>query len=107
MQDFVKTEGFRTHIKTERYSLEKIEETLSLRENDIRKTECPIVIAGEHYSILFNYQRLNIFKICDKCIQILQKNINNIKKKRQYHRAKTIFKQVLKGGSLSKFLKVA
>lgn len=48
MQDFFKSEDFRTHIKNKGYGLEKLEERLSLMKNDTRKTESSIVIAGEH-----------------------------------------------------------
>lgn len=55
MQDFVIRQDFQRHIKDEGYGLATIEGTLSLLKNDISKTECPIVFAGEHtfYFILF------------------------------------------------------
>lgn len=47
MQAFVIIEEFQTHIKKDSYDLDKIEEQLRLRKDDILKTEWPIVIAGE------------------------------------------------------------
>lgn len=60
MEEFVTTEGFRTHIKNEGCGLEKIEETLRLRRNDFRNTDCPIVIAGEHIFYSIEQQKLNL-----------------------------------------------
>lgn len=47
MQEFVTTEEFRTHIKKDGYNLDRIEEKLWSGKNDLMKTECSIVIAGE------------------------------------------------------------
>lgn len=48
MQDFVKKDEFNTHIRKDGYDMDKIEEKLKLGKNDVMKTECPIVIAGEN-----------------------------------------------------------
>lgn len=48
MQVFVNKEEFQTHIKKDGYALDKIEEKLKVGKDDVLKTECPIVIAGEH-----------------------------------------------------------
>lgn len=48
MQDFVKIDEFNTHIRKDGYGMDKIEEKLKLGKNDVMKTECPIVIAGEN-----------------------------------------------------------
>lgn len=47
MQDFVKKDEFNTHIRKDGFNMDKIEEVLKLLMNDVMKTECPIVIAGE------------------------------------------------------------
>uniref|UniRef100_K1QZS5 Dynamin N-terminal domain-containing protein n=1 Tax=Magallana gigas TaxID=29159 RepID=K1QZS5_MAGGI len=47
MQDFVKKDEFNTHIRKDGYDMDKIEEKLKLRKNDVMNTEYPIVIAGE------------------------------------------------------------
>lgn len=47
MQVFVNKEEFQTHIKKDGYALDKIEEKLKVGKDDVLKTECPIVIAGE------------------------------------------------------------
>lgn len=47
MQAFVISEEFQTHIKRDGYNLDNIEERLRLGKNDVIKTECPIVAAGE------------------------------------------------------------
>lgn len=47
MQDFVKKDEFNTHIRKDGFDMDKIEEELKLLKNDVTKTECPIVIAGE------------------------------------------------------------
>lgn len=47
MQEFVVKDEFKTHIEKDAFDMDKIEEKLKLRENDVMKTECPIVIAGE------------------------------------------------------------
>lgn len=48
MQDFVKIDEFNTHFRKDGYGMDKIEEKLMLGKNDVMKTECPIVIAGEN-----------------------------------------------------------
>lgn len=48
MQDFVVQEEFRTHIQQDGYDMDTIEEQLRVRKNNIMKTECTIVIAGEY-----------------------------------------------------------
>lgn len=48
MQDFVKIDEFNTHFRKDGYGMDKIEEKLKLGKNDVMKTECPIVIAGEN-----------------------------------------------------------
>lgn len=53
MQEFVIKEEFRTHIKEDVNNLDRIEEILRLGKNDLMKTECPIVIAGEPVFKLF------------------------------------------------------
>lgn len=47
MQDFVKKDEFNTHIRKDGIDMDKIEEKLKFGKNDVMKTECPIVIAGE------------------------------------------------------------
>lgn len=47
MQDFVKKDDCNMHIRKDGYNLNKIEEKLKFGKNDVMKTECPIVIAGE------------------------------------------------------------
>lgn len=47
MQDFVKKDDFNMHIRKDGYKLNEIEEKLKYGKNDVMKTECPIVIAGE------------------------------------------------------------
>lgn len=47
MQDFVKKDDFKMHIRKDGYNLNEIEEQLKFGKNDVIKTECPIVIAGE------------------------------------------------------------
>lgn len=47
MQDFVKKDEFNTHIRKDGFNMDNIEEELKLLKNDVMKTECPIVIAGE------------------------------------------------------------
>lgn len=47
MQDFVKEDDFKMHIRKDGYNLNEIEEQLKFGKNDVMKTECPIVIAGE------------------------------------------------------------
>lgn len=47
MQNFVKKDEFNTHIRKDGFNMDKIEEELKLLMNDVMKTECPIVIAGE------------------------------------------------------------
>lgn len=47
MQDFVKKDEFNTHIRKDGFNMDKIGEELKLLMNDVMKTECPIVIAGE------------------------------------------------------------
>lgn len=47
MQDFVVKEEFRTHIQKDCSDLNKIDEKMRLQENDIIRTECPIVFAGD------------------------------------------------------------
>lgn len=50
MQEFVVKDEFKTHIEKDAFDMDKIEEKLKLRENDVMKTECPIVIAGKETS---------------------------------------------------------
>lgn len=47
MQEFCLKEEFRRHVKTDGYDLENIDEKLRIWKEDVVKTECPIVIAGE------------------------------------------------------------
>lgn len=47
MQVFCLKEEFRRHVKTDGYDLENIDEKLRIWKEDVVKTECPIVIAGE------------------------------------------------------------
>lgn len=47
VKTLVVKEEFQMHIKKDAYGIDKAEEQLTLRENDVTKTECPIVIAGE------------------------------------------------------------
>lgn len=47
MQDFVVKEEFRTHIQKDCSDMNKIDEKMRLQENDIIRTECPIVFAGD------------------------------------------------------------
>lgn len=49
MQEFVVKDEFKTHIEKDAFDMDKIEK-LKLRENDVMKTECPIVIAGKETS---------------------------------------------------------
>lgn len=63
MQEFVIKEEFQTHIKKDGHDLEGIEGKLRFRRNDVMKTECPIVIAGEQSYIIYNDQINNISRI--------------------------------------------
>lgn len=47
MQVFCLKEEFRRHVKTDGYDLENIDEKLRIWKEDVVKTECPIVIAGQ------------------------------------------------------------
>lgn len=47
MQEFCLKEEFRRHVKTDGYDLENIDEKLRIWKEDVVKTECPIVIAGQ------------------------------------------------------------
>lgn len=47
MQEFCLKEEFRRHVKTDGYDLENIDEKLRIWREDVVKTECPIVIAGQ------------------------------------------------------------
>lgn len=50
MQEFVVKDEFKTYIEKDAFGMDKIEEKLKLWENDVMKTECPIVIAGKETS---------------------------------------------------------
>lgn len=47
MQVFCLKEEFRRHVKTDGYDLENIDDKLRIWKEDVVKTECPIVIAGQ------------------------------------------------------------
>lgn len=47
MQEFCLKEEFWRHVKTDGYDLENIDEKLRIWKEDVVKTECPIVIAGQ------------------------------------------------------------
>lgn len=47
MQELVVKDEFKMHIQKDAFDMDKIEEKLRKRKNDVMKTECPIVIAGE------------------------------------------------------------
>lgn len=53
LQDFVVKQEFKTHIQEDiqedAFGKKNIEETLTQHKDDVVKTECPIVIAGETY----------------------------------------------------------
>lgn len=63
MQAFVIQEKFQTHIKKDGFDLDKIEEQLRLRKDDILKTEWPVVIAGEQifYSLEFDFIKSSMY----------------------------------------------
>lgn len=47
MQEFCLKKEFWRHVKTDGYDLENIDEKLRIWKEDVVKTECPIVIAGQ------------------------------------------------------------
>lgn len=49
LQDFVVKQEFKTHIQEDAFGMENIEGKLTQHKDDVMKTECPIVIAGETY----------------------------------------------------------
>lgn len=86
MQDFVVKEEFRTHIQKDCSDMNKIDEKMRLQENDIMRTECPIVFAGETSSgkssiinlilgeqilptqITSSSQKVCTIKYCERCM---------------------------------------
>lgn len=50
MQELVIKDVFKMHIQNDAFDMDKIEERLKIGENDVMKTECPIVIAGKDAS---------------------------------------------------------
>lgn len=50
MQELVIKDVFKMHIQKHAFDMDKIEERLKIGENDVMKTECPIVIAGKDKS---------------------------------------------------------